>query len=348
MVADTSTSNLDIPIYTNHVFGYYIIMDDFDQVDWVYDRVMEHIGPHRKYSKHICLRCPICGDSQKDKRKMRGHYYIDTCSYHCFNEECKADGFGLIAQLSGEDRDTILHEYFKDKYSGNLKKRKKAESTKAIDKVQIIEPLDSWTYDIPDKVMRYLTKRLVFEAPYFDKEYRFMWDREMKRLVIPWYNSSGQMIYYQYRQFKKGHLKYVFPKETVKPVGNLDMVDLSFPYIFPVEGYFDSIFMLNGVCVGGATITQTQREILKERYPHHTLVQCYDYDTAGMKSMIRNAKKFPRDKFLLWAKDMNQGEDVNDYAMRVGLQNTYTDPKRLEQLITYGAMVKLDIDRMYK
>lgn len=326
-------------------------MSDVDISEWVYDKILELVPRCKKSSKMLTMRCEFCGDSQKDKRKMRGHYYIgdDTSgSYHCFNCEKTCDGFALLEQLSGDSYSDIKDEYFKLKYSGNFKSNKaKTKSTNPLDKLQPITPLSSWTYDLPEKVINYLTKRQVFNAPFLPSDFRFMWCPVLKRLVIPWMYKN-ELVYYQYRTFKRSELKYIFPKDHFKSCFNLDNVDISFKYLFTVEGVFDSIFILNGICVGGRSLTKLQEELIKTRYPHHKIVRFFDNDKAGRESMIKSAKRYPRDLFLMYPTDILEDEDINDYAIRVGVDNVLTNPVELEKLITYGSLVEMKLTRMYK
>jgi transcription elongation factor Elf1 len=324
-------------------------MDDLEQIDWLYDRITPYLARNKKQKNKIIFRCPFCGDSKKNKSKMRGEYHIDSASYWCWNCEKSATGFELLAQISGDDHDDILQEFFKLKYNGKYSNSKAVKRELSVsERIQIIEPLDTWTYDIPQRIIDYLNKRLIFDAPYLSSDYRFMYDTEHGGLVIPWLNSNDQMIYYQTRNMSGDGLKYVFPSDTFKPVGGMDGIDLAFPYIIACEGFFDSKFIHNGVCVGGRVMTKYQRMILKERYPHHTIVQFYDNDGEGRKSMVKYATKSPRDQFLMYPSNMVDGEDINDYALKHGVDNVFSRPKELEKLITHGVMIKMQLSKMYK
>jgi len=68
---------------------------------------------------------------------------------------------------------------------------------------------------------------------------------------------------------KNGSLKYIFPKNEKKIVAGLDNIDITWPYVIVFEGYYDSIFVKNGVCVGTKSITDYQLKLIRERYPHH-------------------------------------------------------------------------------
>ena len=73
-------------------------------------------------------------------------------------------------------------------------------------------------------------------------------------------------------------MKYIFPKGTKKTIAGLDNIDVSFPYIIVFEGYYDSVFVKNGVCVGTKAITDYQLSLIKQRYPHHQIVISFDND----------------------------------------------------------------------
>lgn len=44
--------------------------------------------PNRLNPDRINFSCPICGDSQKNERKRRGNIYLESLTYHCFNDDC--------------------------------------------------------------------------------------------------------------------------------------------------------------------------------------------------------------------------------------------------------------------
>lgn len=62
---------------------------------------------------------------------------------------------------------------------------------------------------------------------------------------------------------------------------------MSFPYIFVFEGFYDSVFVKNGIAVGTKAITDYQLSIIKDRYPKHQVVISFDNDESGIQSMER-------------------------------------------------------------
>lgn len=320
-------------------------MNDEVQLEWLFDKVTSYVGRYKKDNNKIVFRCPICGDSQKNTRKMRGHYYTNTGSYYCFNCDVSCDGFKLLEYLSGDSYQDLKQEFYKLKYNGKYHK-KVVRNNKVSSKIEHLDVLPNWSKDLPDNYIKYLTDRGIFDAPYLPDDYEFMWIPEVNQLVIPWYDRDD-MIYYQKRNMSKGStLKYIFPKDTFKPVAGLDSVDISFKYIICFEGFLDSIFCKNGVCIGGKNITPHQRKLIKERYPHHEIVLAFDNDNAGFDAMIKQTEKSRSDKYLYWA-NRSICKDVNDHVLKYK-SNMFNNVEDLLSMIMSGAKLKLCLSGLLK
>jgi len=161
-------------------------------------------------------------------------------------------------------------------------------------------------------------------------------------LVIPWMDK-GRVIYYQTRNMSGVGSKYFFPKDTFRPVFNLENIDLSFPYIIIFEGVFDSIFVKNGVAMGGKALTTYQRELIKSRYPNHRIVYALDNDTAGYDKIMKYIKSDPLSLFLSYPDNMIE-KDINNHV-EAGHLNVFSDTSALEKMIVGSATMKLKMIR---
>ena len=54
----------------------------------------------------------------------------------------------------------------------------------------------------------------------------------------------------------------MFPKGKKKLIAGLDNIDISWPYIIVFEGFYDSLFVKNGICSGTKSITDYQLKLI--------------------------------------------------------------------------------------
>ena len=69
-------------------------MSYFDLKPYIIDLIYENVSGVSRQGNQLNFRCPICGDGHKRKSK-RGHFYLDTNSYYCFNGGCEANEHGM-------------------------------------------------------------------------------------------------------------------------------------------------------------------------------------------------------------------------------------------------------------
>jgi hypothetical protein len=280
--------------------------DQFNDIDFAYfvqNKLQENLRNITKYNDRWNFRCPICGDSQKNSRKKRAWYYIKTNSYYCWNGSCAASEQGLpiliiLSNICGQSVAELKFEYLKS-LGKTTKKIHKKEVVKELPKPKI-ELLDSWV-EIDAKIQKYIEHRQILKAPYAPKNWKFYFDKKTKRLVIPWI-INGKMISYQLRAVFKGQdPKYLFPFNVEKPVFGVDKLDDNFNFIFGLEGALDSIWVKNGVAIGGLTPTEHQMNIISTTL--HNYVYFFDnqwVDETSMKKSIKLVTDNSDAKIFIW------------------------------------------------
>lgn len=55
------------------------------------DTEKRRIMPMSSSPKDVQFACPICGDSRKKKHEKRGHIYLNSLRFKCYNERCESD-----------------------------------------------------------------------------------------------------------------------------------------------------------------------------------------------------------------------------------------------------------------
>ena len=292
-------------------------------------------------------RCPFCGDSKKSRSKKRGWIYLDTnCSYYCFNCGLAMSGIKLVEALSGAAYSEIRKEYLKLFLKSGMNSSVSArfelpEDEPSLFKLQsIVKP--EWKSPLSDKAKEYLRNRKVLDAPFFsDPIYSYFAPNKDEFIIIPW-KLNGIDSYYQVNDFQKIHsLKYIFPKDKKKTVAGLDNIDLSWPYIICFEGFYDSLFVKNGVCLGTKAITDYQLRLIKERFPKHQIVISFDNDVSGIKAMCKLLKRNSEFKYFRWFSETTKEKDINDFVIAKDNVNIFADEKQIEPMIIDKLLMKL-------
>ena len=338
-------------------------MSFFDLNTYMADMVYDYIpGVKRVGSNKLNFRCPLCGDGKK-KTSHRGWFYIDTGSYFCWNAGCIAadtgiQGLKFLSLVSGKPISEIKSELIKKagSFSNALEKPEiknisfslfNDENNDSKIEKYILDKIDlgDWTDKLPKFVQSYLENRKLNKASFLSKDYKFYYDKKLKRLVIPWSNE-----YYQERTIFKSQSKedkYLFPSNSEKPIFGLENIDTKFKYIFLVEGVFDSIWVKNGVAVGSLTLSNHQKELLKPYENDYTIVYLMDNqhsDKSSLEKTIKLCEKNPYANIFIWPKALHMFKDINDTIIfHDKFINVWKDENYLKKYIFNGIRAKLEL-----
>ena len=290
------------------------------------------------------FRCPICGDSQKNKNKTRGYIYPvkNNTNFKCHN--C---GASLSFNNFLKEIDPVLHkqytlEKFKEGHTGknfvveepkfNFQKPDfftKRENSKNVKKLDL--PKAS---EVPI-AREYLEKRkLNPEKFYFANKFKEWTNtqkvtfdtigRDESRIIIPMYDNESNLIGFQGRALGPNSVKYitVMLSDDVPKIYGLDQVDSSKP-IYIVEGPFDSTFVQNAVAMCGSDV-----DIGSFGWSNYIYV--FDNEPRNREIVNRISKTINRgDKVIIWPSSIEQ-KDINDMVlaghnvMDVLKSNTYS------------------------
>jgi len=270
------------------------------------------------------FRCPICGDSQQNKNKARGFIYEkgNKYFYRCHNCE-----FGTSFGRFLEKVNPSLHrEYITEQY----REKKVVKQDDNISKFSFVpefnnvlnglQKISSLEKDHPAR--QYLSERLVpekyFSKLYFCTEFKKWTNRvvpnkfstlkgDTPRLVIPFFDSSNNIIGFQGRSFDPKDLcKYI----TIKLKGVEDLIygqerinNRKRKYC--VEGPLDSLFLPNCMAMAGIKFN------------------VFDLDTIIVldnekrnKEIVHSLQKFITNGYsvCIWPEGVN-GKDINDMIL---------------------------------
>lgn len=226
-------------------------------------------------------RCIICGDSSKKQNRARGYFFPqkNDLYYKCHN--CSASmHFGkFLKQLNS----MMYNQYVLERYNEGLPFNKPHQ--KVEDKFKMEEPVfEKNAETLLDKVMdrvdtlpsdhiavKFCEKRKIpkdkYRQLYFienikdigqlNEKYKEQIKGEEPRLVLPFFDSAGQLTGLTCRALGNETLRYVTVKvkEEQLLVFGMDTLDKS-KHIYVTEGPIDSLFLPNAIAVAGTAFTK--------------------------------------------------------------------------------------------
>ena len=210
------------------------------------------------------FRCPICGDSQKNKNKTRGYLYQvkNNTNFKCHNCGASMSFNNFIKTLDGTLHKQYTMEKFKEGHTGKnfVVEAPKLEFKKPVFKKSIDLPKASTN----QVAKEYLERRKLNPDKFYYAD-RFKWwsntqkqtfdtiGRDEPRIIIPLYDEDKNMIGFQGRALDKSPNKYItiMIQEEAPKIYGLETIDRKLP-IYVVEGPFDSTFISNSVALCGS------------------------------------------------------------------------------------------------
>ena len=314
-------------------------------------------------------RCPLCGDSDKNKRKKRGYFFVhdNTTFYKCHN--CGAS-LNLLGFLNAYSPD-LASQYKFDKFASKYKKKEIVQDIKLENFIDKTTVLLKKTHDLLDKCQRILSlneehparlyldgrripskhqKTLFYvqNANKFIKNiegYEKTWAPPTDAILIPFYNEVGVLTYCQLR-FLEGKMRYLTLEISKgKKIWGLFDIDWEKP-VYIVEGPFDAMFVDNCLAVAGVSILSECKYFGEKCKAGYTLIFDKDYqiNRAVYDQMVKaiedGEKVVMFDKYFL-------GKDVNDAVMK-GEWSSEELMQYLKEHTKSGLIAKLALDDFKK
>ena len=280
------------------------------------------------------FRCPICGDSSRNKNKARGYIYavkVNT-NFKCHNCGASMSFNNFLKKL-----DTTLHgqytmEKFKEGFTGKnfVVDEPKFDFKKPTFKTDIVLPLCSEV----ECGKSYLEQRRIDPKKfYFAEKFKEFVNSykqtfgptvlEEPRIVIPLYRNKN-LIGFQGRSLKKNSIKYItiMLDEDEPKIYGLDDINTELP-VFVVEGPFDSTFLNNSVALCGSDGDVRCLE-------GSNLIFVYDNEPRNREIVRRIEGCIGRkEKVVIWPSNIKE-KDINDMVLAghdvqsIVESNTYT------------------------
>ena len=266
------------------------------------------------------FRCPICGDSQKNKNKTRGYIYQvkNNTNFKCHNCGASMSFNNFVKTVDPTLHKQYTLEKFKEGHTGRnfVVEAPKLEFAKPVFKKSINLPKAS-----SDPVAKeYLVNRKIDPDKFYFADKFMEWTntqkrtfdtitRDESRIVIPMYDSDKNLIGFQGRALGKSFTKYitVMLDEEAPKVYGLDTIDKTSP-VYITEGPFDSTFIRNSIAMCGADADISSWGISNP-------VWVYDNEPRNREIVERIRKTIDGgDSIVIWPNNIEQ-KDINDMVL---------------------------------
>jgi transcription elongation factor Elf1 len=276
------------------------------------------------------FRCPVCGDSQKNKLKMRGYIYRRKSDLFFTCHNCgTGHSFGnLLKMVDRSLYSQYQMERFKNESAGNTAKpdfsmlmEKPVFNTQKKINLPTIESLP-----ITHAGRAYVKDRFIPKERWSDLYYAEDFDLFVKdifpeydkklyaepRLVIPFYDEKNILLGFQGRALVNSKVKYITIKlsdDNLKVYG-LDRVDKT-KKIYVVEGPIDSMFLQNSLAMMDASLYNVISTVGNYDY---TFV--FDNEPRNKDVCKHMQKTIAMGKSIcIWPKHLDM-KDINEMILR--------------------------------
>ena len=274
------------------------------------------------------FRCPLCGDSQKNKTKARGFVYRkkDDYFYMCHNCGISTTFYNFLDKVDP----SLVKEYQLERYktgtqNANTKAPEFTEAkTKPIFKQKIsLESIES----LPEEhfAKTYVRSRQIPETRYselyFAPDFRKFVEElgiekeglkeDDPRLVIPFYDENKTLIAFQGRALGESKLRYITVKlhDDNSKVFGLDRTNQD-EKIYVVEGPIDSLFLDNAVATADSNLTS-----ITSTYDISKVVLVFDNEPRN-KEICKKIEQAIDKHFqvVIWPEFIEE-KDINDMVL---------------------------------
>ena len=299
---------------------------DFIDVKYI-QLISSRLQKFKKVKPHLYnCRCPICGDSQKNKSKARGYFYRvkNNTNYKCHNCGLNISFNNFLKQFDEPTHKQYVFEKFKE---GKTGKGFVSESPEDIfSKVNTSKPtfkkkvkinLPS-AFDV-DVSKRYLNTRAIFEGKFYYAENFQEFVNTLKpgsfentkfgeqRIVIPLIRDD-KLIGLQGRALSTNPVKYltIMLDEDELKVYGLDSIDKEKP-VYVTEGPFDSTFLRNAIAMCGSDVDLSTLD--------YQFIYVYDNEPRNKQIVDRISNQIDSgNSIVIWPSNIRD-KDINDMIL---------------------------------
>jgi len=262
------------------------------------------------------FRCPICGDSKKNKSKTRGYLYAVKAD---MNFRCHNCGASMTFSNFLKEMDPVIHkQYVFERFKNNKTGRGTVVEEP---KFNFEPPKFKPKLDLPkasenSAANLYLKKRKLNPDNFYYVNKFKAWSNTFKktfddvrydepRIIIPLFYKKN-LIGFQGRSLGPNKVKYitVMINDDAPKIYGLDKIDGNNP-VFVTEGPFDSTFLSNSIAMCGA-----DGDV--RRWGVNDPIWIYDNEPRNHEIVKRISNTLDRsEKVVIWPSNIIE-KDIND------------------------------------
>jgi len=302
------------------------------------------------------IRCPICGDSHKNKFKARGYIYRRKSDlfYTCHNCGSSLSFGNFLKTIDNSLYRQYQMERYKNESHGNVPKPDFSELKKKPDfskKLRIDLPsIEDLNVDHSAKL--FVSKRKIPKDRWIDLFYANDFQQFVKtifpeydkklipedpRIIIPFYDENKNLLGFQGRALSKSKVRYITIKlsEDNLKIYGLERLDKT-KKVYVCEGPIDSMFIDNCVAAMDATLYNVSLALGQLDY-----VFLYDNEPRN-KDVCKHMKRTIElgKNICIWPKNI-QEKDINDMVLAghsvqsIIDSNTFKDHRAMLEFTTW-------------
>ena len=265
------------------------------------------------------FRCPLCGDSQKNKNKARGYLYQvkNNTNFKCHNCGVNISFNNFLKQIDSVIYKQYTFEKFKDGKTG-----KNFTTEEPVFKFEV--PKFKPKLDLPKAstnpdAKKYLESRKLNPDKFYYTDQFKSWTNSLKnvfddttkdepRIIIPLFYQNT-LIGFQGRSLGPSKIKYitVMLNDDAPKIYGLDEIEKE-KTVYITEGPFDSTFISNAIALCGADGDVSKWGISNP-------VWIYDNEPRNAEIHSRISRVIDRgEKVVIWPSTIKE-KDINEMIL---------------------------------
>lgn len=290
----------------------------------------------KRVNNNFNFRCPVCGDSKKNKTKTRGWILSDNTKARFYCHNCSASmSFSKFLKFIDH---SLYFEYVKERmleksggktidpkpdFTVTMKKPEFVKSTglsslKKISSLPVNHPAKVYIQSrcIPSELhhkLFYTSKFKAWVNSILPDKFKDL-TKDEPRLIIPFLDEQKNLFGFQGRSFKKNDdLKYItiLLDESKPKLFGLDTVDPT-KTVYAFEGPIDSLFIPNGIASAGGRI---DTNLQLTNLPKSNIVIIYDNEPRNKETVQKMESAIELGyKLVIWPEAVRE-KDINDMIL---------------------------------
>lgn len=296
------------------------------------------------------FRCPLCGDSQKNKLKSRGYVFRKKNDYFymCHNCGISTTFYNFLKQVDPN----LLKEYQLERYK-NGETGNNNYPKPDFDEYKTPAPVFKKSLELPTIeslpevhfAKSYVQQRQIPET--FHSQLYFAEDfaafiqnlgiekeglhKNDQRLVIPFYDKEKNLVAIQGRALGESKLRYITLKlhDDNKKVFGLDKIDTN-ELVYVVEGPIDSMFLTNSVATADSNL-----ESITDILDKSKVVLVFDNEPRNKEIVAKLEHAIDNHYTVVIWPEMIVEKDINDMVL-----NGFS-PDEIQDIIDNNTFVNL-------